>query len=61
LPQLGGQFEDGCYVAFANGCARFLSRKLAPETLRALVMRGDGEFITVDRREPRRRPLQEPR
>jgi hypothetical protein len=48
LPKLGGQFEDGFYVAFADGSARFLSRKITRETLRALIMRGDGEVITVD-------------
>jgi hypothetical protein len=48
LPRLGGQFEDGFYVAFADGSARFLSREIARETLRALIMRGDGKVITVD-------------
>jgi hypothetical protein len=48
LPRLGGQFEDGFYVAFADGSARFLSRKIARETLRALIMGGDGKVITVD-------------
>lgn len=37
LPNLGGQFADGFYVGFADGSARFLSRKIAPETLRALI------------------------
>jgi hypothetical protein len=37
LPKLGGQFEDGSYVGFADGSARFLSRKIAPERLRALI------------------------
>lgn len=49
LPKLGGQFEDGFYVAFADGSARFLSRKVAPETLRALIMRGDGEVIAFNK------------
>jgi Protein of unknown function (DUF1559) len=55
LPKLGGQFEDGCYVAFADGSARFLSRKVAAETIRALIMRGDGEVITFDKLGPWRR------
>ena len=42
LPKLGGQFEDGFYAAFADGWPRFLSREVAPETLRALISRGDG-------------------
>jgi hypothetical protein len=37
LPELGGQFEDGFYVGFADGSARFLSRKVASEGLRALI------------------------
>ncbi len=55
LPKLGGQFEDGFYVAFADGSARFLSRKVAPETIRALIMRSDGEVITFDKVGPWRR------
>ncbi len=55
LPKLGGQFEDGFYVAFADGSARFLSRKVSPETLRALILRGDGEVITFDKLGPWRR------
>ena len=42
LPKLGGQFEDGFYAAFTDGWPRFLSREVAPETLRALIRRGDG-------------------
>jgi hypothetical protein len=37
LPNLGGQFEDGFYVGFADGSVRFLSRRIAPETVRALI------------------------
>jgi hypothetical protein len=37
LPMLGGQFEDGTYVGFADGSARYLSRRIAPETLRSLI------------------------
>ena len=56
LPQLGGQFEDGFYVAFANGAARFLNRKVDPATLRASVMRGDGERIAIEKLGPWRQP-----
>ena len=48
LPELGGQFEDGLYAAFTDGWPRFLSRKVAPETLRALIRRGDGEANAFD-------------
>ena len=37
LPRLGGPFEDGSYVAFADGSVRFLSREHSPDTLRALI------------------------
>jgi hypothetical protein len=37
LPKLGGPFEDGTYAAFADGSARFLSNRLSPDTLRALI------------------------
>ncbi len=39
MPELGGQFEDGFYVGLADGSVRFLSRKIAPERLRALITR----------------------
>jgi hypothetical protein len=56
LPKLGGQFEDGFYVAFADYSARFLSRKIVPETLRALITRNDGEVIDFDKLGPWRPP-----
>jgi Protein of unknown function (DUF1559) len=37
LPRLGGPFEDGSYVSFADGSVRFLSREHSPETLHALI------------------------
>jgi hypothetical protein len=52
LPKLGGQFDDGFYVAFADCSARFLSKKVPPETLRALVMRGDGQAINFEKLGP---------
>jgi len=55
LPKLGGQFADGVYVGFADGCARFLSRNVAPETLRALITRSDGKVVTFDKLGPWRR------
>jgi Protein of unknown function (DUF1559) len=58
LPRLGGQFGDGFYAAFADGSARFLSRGVAPETIRALISRGDGQAITLDQIGPWRRPRQ---
>jgi hypothetical protein len=43
LPKLGGQFEDGFYVAFADGSTRFLGREIAPEQLRALITQRRGQ------------------
>jgi hypothetical protein len=43
LPELGGQFEDGFYVGLADGSVRFLSRKIAPERLRALITQWRGQ------------------
>jgi Protein of unknown function (DUF1559) len=37
LLRLGGPFENGSYVTFADGSVRFLSREHSPETLRALI------------------------
>jgi hypothetical protein len=55
LPKIGGQFEDGAYVAFADGSARFLSSKVAPAVLRALITRASGEVVTFDMLGPWRR------
>jgi Protein of unknown function (DUF1559) len=55
LPKLGGQFDDGVYVAFADGSARFLSRGVDSDTLHALITRGDGRVITFDQLGPWRR------
>lgn len=45
-PMLGGQFADGTYVSFTDGSARFLSRNIAHETVRALLMRGRNRAVT---------------
>lgn len=60
-PKLGGQFEDGFYVAFADGAARFLSGKIASKTLHALITRDGGEVVTFDMLGPWRRPPQDRR
>ena len=52
LPKLGGQFDDGFYAAFADCSARFLSKEVAPDTLRALIMRGDGQAISFEKLGP---------
>jgi len=41
LPKFGGQFEGGFYAAYTDGWPRFVGREVAPETLLALISRGD--------------------
>lgn len=52
LPKLGGLFQDGYNILFADGSVRFLSKKLDPETLRALITRNGNEIITPDKLQP---------
>ncbi|WP_165223082.1 DUF1559 family PulG-like putative transporter [Aquisphaera insulae] len=52
LPKLGGPFDDGFYAALADGAVRFAGRKVAPETIRALVSSGDDELKTADKLSP---------
>jgi RNA polymerase sigma factor (sigma-70 family) len=52
LPRLGGQFKGGYHVALADGAALFLSKEVAPETLRALITRSGGEVISIDKLRP---------
>jgi prepilin-type processing-associated H-X9-DG protein len=45
LPKLGGHFPGGFNVAFCDGSVHFLSDKLDPATLRALITIAGGEVI----------------
>ncbi|WP_158633624.1 sigma-70 family RNA polymerase sigma factor [Tautonia sociabilis] len=49
---LGGQFEGGTNVAFADGAVRFLSNEVRPEVLRALSSRDGGEIVGSDALQP---------
>jgi hypothetical protein len=49
MPKLGGQFADGFHVNFADGAALFLSNKVDPATLRALITRNGGEPVSADK------------
>jgi hypothetical protein len=53
LPKLGGQFDDGFHVAFADGSVMFLSDKINSDLLRALITRNGGEQIDRDRLRPK--------
>ena len=48
LPELGGLFEDGFHVAFADGGVLFLSKNLDPIVLRAAIMSNGGEILSSD-------------
>ena len=48
LPELGGLFEDGFHAASPMAAARFLSKKIKPEILRALITRNGGEVVSSD-------------
>jgi hypothetical protein len=52
LPKLGGQYDDGFHVVFADGSALFLSKQLNAETLRALITRNGGEVLSADKLRP---------
>jgi hypothetical protein len=47
LPALGGHSSDGVYIVLADGSVRLISRKVSPETLRALIGRGDTGVIGI--------------
>jgi RNA polymerase sigma factor (sigma-70 family) len=48
LPQLGGLFEDGFNVLFADGSARFIRKNVPPNVLRALITYNGREMVTLD-------------
>jgi hypothetical protein len=48
LPKLGGLFDDGFHVLYADFYVQFIKKDIKPETLRALITRNGGEV--VDRR-----------
>jgi RNA polymerase sigma factor (sigma-70 family) len=48
LPKIGGQFEDGFHIAFADGSVLFLNKAIQPDLLRALITRNGGEKIGAD-------------
>jgi RNA polymerase sigma factor (sigma-70 family) len=47
-PELGGLFEDGFHVAFADGAVLFLSKNLNPNVIRAAITSNGGEILTSD-------------
>jgi hypothetical protein len=55
LPSIGGQFGDGAYVSFADGSARFITRNVAPETMRALITPGKGQVVGIEHLGPWKR------
>ena len=45
LPKLGGLYQDGFTAVFADSSARFLTRDLDEETIRACITRNGGEPV----------------
>jgi len=45
LPKLGGLFEDGFHVLYADSFIQFIKKDIKPETLRALITRNGGEVV----------------
>jgi hypothetical protein len=48
VPELGGFTPDGTDAAFADGAVRFISKKVNPIVLKALITRDGGEAISSD-------------
>jgi Protein of unknown function (DUF1559) len=48
LPAFGGHSSDGVYVVLADGSVRLINRKVSPETLRALIRRGEAGVIGIE-------------
>lgn len=49
LPELGGFFDNGFFAAFADGSVRFISSKIDPQVLRALITVAGGELIDLEK------------
>jgi hypothetical protein len=45
LPKLGGLFEDGFHVLYADSFIQFIKKDIKPDTLRALITRNGGEVV----------------
>jgi hypothetical protein len=49
LPKLGGLFPEGFHVVMADGTVKFLDRKIAGPTLKAMITPAGGEVIDWER------------
>jgi hypothetical protein len=45
IPKVGGLFPEGFHVAMADGSVKYIDRKIAEQTLRALITPAGGEVI----------------
>jgi RNA polymerase sigma factor (sigma-70 family) len=59
LPKLGRQFDDGFYVAFADGSVRFVGNGSDPEIVRRFITRSGGEIIFADMLRNQPQPAEE--
>jgi hypothetical protein len=48
LPKLGRQFDDGYYVAFADGSVRYIGNAISPLVLRLFITCSGGEPIASE-------------
>jgi hypothetical protein len=47
VPQLGGHYPETFLAAFCDGSVRALSLQLDPQLLKLLIMRADGQPVTL--------------
>ena len=48
VPELGNFSPDGFNAAFADGAVRFISKRVDPKVLKALITRAGGEVVSTD-------------
>ncbi len=48
VPELGNFSPDGFNAVFADGAVRFISKKVSPNVLKALITRAGGEVVSTD-------------
>jgi beta-lactamase regulating signal transducer with metallopeptidase domain len=48
VPELGNFSPDGFNTVFADGAVRFISKKVSPTVLKALITRAGGEVVSTD-------------